>query len=177
MTETNAPPATKAELLERLRTGRATWDALVALVPDDVMDNPALSNGWSVKDLVAHVAAYEKWTAEQIAAEIESRAPSDEELLGAQSLPETDKDDPTDAINEMIYERFKDTDLATVRAFSTRAYQELVAAIDAASDEKLQESAPWTGGGSALAIIPGNSYDHYDEHTEELRTILGADTY
>ena len=43
-------------------------DALIAQIPDSVRTEPALAGGWSVKDLIAHVAAFENWTAAQIRA-------------------------------------------------------------------------------------------------------------
>jgi uncharacterized damage-inducible protein DinB len=42
-----------------MRAGREEWDALIAQIPDSARTEPALAGGWSVKDLIAHVAAYE----------------------------------------------------------------------------------------------------------------------
>ncbi len=58
MTEPSTRPESKTELLERMRAGREEWDALIAQIPDSVRTEPALAGGWSVKDLIAHVAAY-----------------------------------------------------------------------------------------------------------------------
>ena len=58
MTESLPAIKSKSELLERMRAGREEWDALVAQIPDSARTEPALAGGWSVKDLIAHVAAY-----------------------------------------------------------------------------------------------------------------------
>ena len=90
MTESSTRPGSKGELLERMRAGREEWDTLIAPIPDRARTEPALAGGWSVKDLIAHVAAYENWTAAQIRAANEGRAPTDRELYGVEEMP----DDP-----------------------------------------------------------------------------------
>ena len=63
-----------------MRAGREEWNALSAQIPDGVRTEPALAGGWSVKDLIAHVAAYENWTAGEIRAANEGRAPTRREF-------------------------------------------------------------------------------------------------
>src|SRR3954470_11358383 len=58
----------KAELLEKMQDERARWDELLERVGEERMGLPGVDGDWSVKDLIAHVAAYEQWTAEQIKA-------------------------------------------------------------------------------------------------------------
>ncbi len=87
MSEPSTGPRSKAELLERMRAGREEWDALIAQIPDSARTEPALPGGWSVKDLIAHIAAYENWTAAQIRAANEGRAPTDRELYGVEEMP------------------------------------------------------------------------------------------
>ena len=87
MTEIRNHPRGKLELLERMRAGRDEWDALIARIPETTLTAPVLTGGWSVKNLVAHVAAYEKWTASQIQAANEDRTPTDMELYGVEEMP------------------------------------------------------------------------------------------
>jgi hypothetical protein len=67
MSEPSTRPKSKTELLERMRAGREEWDALIAQIPDSARIEPALAGGWSVKDLIAHVAAIEAVSDEDIA--------------------------------------------------------------------------------------------------------------
>ena len=177
MADTNTPPANKDELLERMRTGRASWDALVAHVPESVVAEPVLPNGWSVKDLVAHVAACEKWTAAQIVAMTEGRVPTDMELFGVESLPAGSRSWDTDSINAMIHDHSKDADIADVVLLADRSFQELVAAVEAAPDEVLANPGSWTNGESVLELVPGETYAHYEQHVDDLRSISGEDVY
>ncbi len=112
MTEPSIRPESKTELLERMRAGREEWDALIAQIPDSARTEPALAGGWSVKDLIAHVAAYENWTAAQIRAANEGRAPTNRELYGTEETPDYPEGWDLDRQNAMIYARYKDTPLA-----------------------------------------------------------------
>ena len=55
-----------SELLGRLQTGRQEWDELIASIPRERMLEPVWEDGWTIKDIVAHVDFYEWWVAEFI---------------------------------------------------------------------------------------------------------------
>ena len=177
MSEPSTRPRSKTELLERMRAGREEWDALIAQVPDSARTEPALAGGWSVKDLIAHVAAYENWTAAQIRAANEGRAPTDRELYGVEEMPDDPEGWDLDRQNAAIYARYQKMPLAEVMTFSSQAFADLVAAVEAVPDEAIARTGAqtWTGGTTLLEIIPGQCYAHYDQHAGELRSISGDD--
>jgi hypothetical protein len=168
VTETNLSPASKTELLERMRVERAAWDALVAQVPERSATEPLLPNGWSVKDLIAHVAAYEEWRAQRITEDLAGGQPPAADAGSSDGEGTWD----TDTINAMIYEQHKDDDLPTVQAFAARSFREMIAAFEAAPDEYLRKPTWWTGGPSVLEMVPAQTYEHYAEHTDDLRAII-----
>jgi hypothetical protein len=175
MTEPSPRPGNKTELLERMRAGREEWDALIAQIPDTARTEPALAGGWSVKDLIAHVAAFENWTAAQIRAANEGRAPTDKELYGVEEVTVDPEGWDLDRQNAMIYARYKETPLAEVMTFSSQAFADLVAAVEAVADEDLARTGAqaWTGDTTLLEVIPGQSYAHYEHHADELRSFSG----
>lgn len=61
---------TKAELLDAMRSGRARWEDLLAEVETGRMDEPGVVGAWSVRDVVAHVSAYERFIAAAILADL-----------------------------------------------------------------------------------------------------------
>ncbi len=168
----------KAELLERMRAGREEWDALVSQIPDGVRSEPMLPDGWSVKDLIAHVAAYENWTAAQMRAASEGRAATDMELYGVEELPPDPEGWDLDRQNAAIYARYKDMPLADVSTFSARAFVDLIAAVESLSEEDLATpgAQSWAGDATLLALIPGQCYAHYAQHIDDLRSIAGENT-
>jgi hypothetical protein len=179
MTDETAPGASKIELLERMREGREVWDGLIAQVPESAITTPALPGGWSVKDLMAHVAAYENWTAAQMRAANEGREPTTLELYGVADVPEDPEGWDLDRVNAAIYARYVDTPLLEVRSLAGRAFADLIAVVEAVPERDLTASGAqsWTGEETLLQIIPGQSYDHYEHHLDDLRAIVGQDTY
>jgi hypothetical protein len=145
---------------------------VVSSIPDDGKVEPALPNRWSVKDVIVHVAIYEQWTAEQLNAPGEQRLPLG--VLGAPSLAVTDKLSE-DTINAMLYEQFKDMALTDVLPFGDRAFHELPVAIEATPEEQLTHPVTWADGQSPLAVIPGQSFEHYDAHLRDVRALAGAE--
>lgn len=175
MTEAFSVPQSKAELLERMWEGRAAWEALLAQVPERALTAALLADGQSVKDLMAHVAAYERWTAAQLRAATEGRAPTDMELYGVAEVPPDPLGWDLDRQNAAIYERHKAMPLDEVRAFSTQASADLLAAVTAMSEEDLARTGTpsWPLAEPLLAAIPIQSYAHYAMHAADLRAIVG----
>lgn len=175
----NAVPTSKDELLTRMRDGRAEWDALIGQVPETALTEPLLDNGWLVKDLLAHVAAYEQWTAAQMRAAHEGREPTNMELYGVDELPVPPGGEWSEEFqNAAIYGHYRDTPLAEVRVLASRAYQDFLTAVEACSEEDLAETGAqaWVGDTTLLALIPGQSYGHYAQHLEAVRAIVGRGT-
>src|SRR5262245_14285391 len=56
-------PTTKAALLSAMETGRREWDALLGLIDAEALVEQGVEGVWSVKQIVAHIAGYEEWTA------------------------------------------------------------------------------------------------------------------
>jgi hypothetical protein len=175
MTEPSTRPGSKTELLERMRAGREEWDALIAQIPDSVRTEPALAGGWSVKDLIAHIAAYENWTAAQIRAANDGRAPTNSELYGVEEMPPDPEGWDLDRQNAAIYARYKEMPLAEVMTFSNQAFVDLLAAVEAVPEDDIARTGAqtWTGDSTLLEIIPGQCYAHYAQHADELRSISG----
>jgi len=175
MTEPSPRPGSKTELLERMRAGREEWDALIAQIPDSARTEPALAGGWSVKDLIAHVAAFENWTAAQIGASNEGRAPTDKELYGVEEVTVDPEGWDLDRQNAAIYARYKETPLAEVMRISNQAFADLVAAVENVAEEDFARpgAQAWTHDSTLLEVIPGQCYAHYEQHVDDLRSISG----
>jgi hypothetical protein len=156
---------TKSELLASIRRERATLDALIASIPRERMTEPSLEGDRSVKDVLAHISAWEKICM----ALIRNNTPVDPTPPG-----ETGQS-TTDMINEKIYEGSRDQALEDVEAEARRSYAELLAFIDSLSDEQLDTAI---GGGDAGPrigeLFGGNSDGHYREHIAQLERWLGG---
>ena len=166
MTQTNTPqaesvePKTKAELIERIRTARAQLDRIVAGLDEATLSAPG-PEGWSVKDHLAHLAAWGR----KVLGNMDGR--SSPEVLG---VPEDvyQRGDWIE-INEFVRAPDKDRSAREVLAEYRRVHATLlqrIAALPAAelfgADERL------------LGNIAGNSYGHDDEHRPWIEAVLAA---
>lgn len=160
-------PADKAELLAIIQTGYDQFEALLASLPAEQMTIPGVNGSWSVKDNLAHLAAWHNYQATRLHAVLNGTAPSDP----APGL-ETE-----DEINEYFYQRDKDLPLAEVLAEFRASYQRLLTATQALGWETLNKPFPWFDndvpiGGYCL----GNTVGHYELHGEIIQRWLKSQT-
>jgi hypothetical protein len=142
---------------------RATHEPLVTVVgtlADDAWAEPLPDmNGWTRKDALAHVGWWSDHSARVVTA------------LRAGGVPyERDPDFDIDAQNRSILEEFRDRDPGEVRAFEAAAFERLVAAVEAASDEDLfrADRFPWLGEETLATAVAWDSSKHYPEHLRHL---------
>lgn len=165
-----AETMSKSALLEKVDAGRTEWDALISDVPEARMTEPGAAGDWSVKDVLAHVAVYERWTADQLNAMMRGET----EMYVAPDEPPGAGTDDTDAQNAAYYEVWRNRSLADIRREEGEAFALLRAAIARAPEDLLNESArfAWLNGTAVWLLIRGNSYGHYDDHTPSIRAWL-----
>ena len=159
---------TKSDLLANIRRDRAQFDALVARVGEARMTEPALEDGWSVKDVLAHISAWEKICL----ALVRNNQPIQAPPLG-ESGPSTD------VINQKIYEESRGKRLDDIVAEARRSYADLLALVEGLSEDALTAvlgaGQEGTGGSPPVwQLISGNSDDHYREHSAQIERWLGG---
>jgi hypothetical protein len=167
---------TKAELLAAIREERARLDAVVARVGEARMEEPALEGGRSVKDVLAHISAWEKIGMALVRNNQPIQPPPGEN--GAPAAPDTEGQRRTDAINDKVYQDNRDRPIADVVADAQRSYTDLVAMVEAMSPEQLETplGGPQFAGQSPRVgeVIGGNSDGHYREHSEQIARWLAG---
>ena len=151
---------------------QSEWDALqTALSGLDAarMTTSAGGDGWSVKDELAHLAAW----ARGLAALVRKQPRYTPMGLPADAAPHTVG---IEGMNRMIYERNRTRPLDEVLADLQEAHQEALAAVSAMADEDLlrpyddfqpQDRRP-DGHTPILWRIAGNTFGHYAEHRKTI---------
>ena len=160
-------PVNKAGLIEVMRNERERWGTLLAAIGEGRMEQPGAAGFWSVKDVMAHVAAYERWLVDWLNAA----------RLGQFPPPSVLDDDDIDRRNAQVYEATRALDLSAVKGGEENAYQELVLIIKGLSEADLFEPErttwfvrPYWGEGTTLwEAIAGLTYDHWREHLPNLQ--------
>jgi hypothetical protein len=63
----------KNDFLASLRGARLEYDALLAQIDRTRVEEPLLHDGWSLKDLVGHIAYYERWLLDWLEAAVRGK--------------------------------------------------------------------------------------------------------
>ena len=149
-----------------------SWDALQGVI--DAVDADDLvrktdAAGWSVKDHLAHLDA---WDA-SVLVMIRDGRPQWEGLGIDEDLFD---EEGYDRKNEAIRQRTVNTSLEDVRAGLASTHGEFVSLLrnlsDAAIRRPCDDFVPGAGGFEIAHKIMGNTYLHYDEHREYIERIL-----
>jgi hypothetical protein len=150
---------TKDELVASIRRDRATLDALVARIDAPRRTEPVLDGGWSVKDALAHVTAWEQrclgWIRD-----------------GGADKPPLFTDEAINAYNAGVYEANRDRPLDDVLAESKRSFEQMVTTVEALPADEIAAPPAWAAAITLERIIDANSAEHYREHIEQLRRWL-----
>jgi len=166
-------PGDKAELLERIQRARAALEQAVSRFSDAQLVAPGPSEGWSVKDHLAHLSAWEQG----LAALLQGRP-----RYAAMHLDEgTYLSSDADGLNAIICRLNRDRTLAEVLAAFRQAHQDVLAALTRLTDDDLfktyshyQPDEPGEDSGEPiLRWIAGNTYEHYAEHQAWIQELVG----
>ena len=154
MTQTDAR---KRQLLQQMDETRASTE--VALSGIDRFCVIYAESGWRVKDLMAHLAAWEN----QVATSIEAYSG------GAKyTIPDFTTDD---VYNEWVFQQNWDTPIKQIQANWSGARERLKRAIDSIPDERFdgQIMCPWKLY-SAIDGIVSDMINHEAEHLHDILT-------
>jgi hypothetical protein len=150
----------KHDFLAEIHRTHEPFAAAAAALPGAAWAEPLPGmDGWTRKDVLAHVGWWNDHSARVVAALRAGAVPYDREA-----------DLEIDARNAAILEEFRDRDLANVRAFEADSFARLVAAVESASDEDLftANRYAWLGEETLAAAVEWDSTKHYPDHLPHL---------
>lgn len=135
-------------VIQQIETDFAKIVRLYRSVPVTAVEEQSLPNGWSVKDMLAHLAAWEWRCVSSLEAGLGSDPPFPAEL-------------DLEALNREIYEEHKEWSWSEVELDLRDAHQALLEGVrklppDRISDGVIQQS------------LTRATWGHYDQHLSEL---------
>jgi len=149
-----AKQTTKHQLLADIRTERRRLEKHLFALGVEAMARPGVTGAWSVKDLLAHLAAWQRLLLDWIAAGVQGRTPA----VAPVGLSRTS----IDALNEQIYEQNRRRSLEDVLAEFHAAHRQIVAVVEAIPEGDLfaRGRFHWTGRLTLADYIAGNTCNH-----------------
>jgi hypothetical protein len=172
----------KQQLLASIRSEREALDAAIAAMPFERMSEPLLDGGWSVKDVLPHVAAWER----RIVAAVEHATgrgagaggqDAAEAVAGAYAAedapawPEPGWTlDRVDELNERDYQANRGRALDDVLAEARETYERALRCVEGMADADLFDAQrfAWTRGHALYRFVQANTDEHYREHREQI---------
>lgn len=128
---------------------------------------------WSIKDLIAHLWAYEQYIADRLAeiAQGESYMPcktynSLEAFRNEYGYPDFGSSLLDDAeANDWVYERYRNIPLEEIVAQELQAFTTIVAALETMPENTVKHH-------NLLNRVADNTYHHYREHIRDIKAWL-----
>ena len=163
----------KTEFVAILRDERVRFEELLTAVGSARMATAGVSGHWSVKDIVAHVEAYERalvtWLQEAQAGRVYV-----DPLLDRPDL---------DVRNAAVYEANRSQEAAEILQTFRQTWDELVAQVELLTEEELTDAGRsawfvvprWGRPQSLWQCIANDSYEHHQQHIPDIQRWLAKE--
>jgi hypothetical protein len=147
------------ELAALIRATSTELELLIARLTVAEMNQPGAVGVWSVKDVLAHIAFWERYAVRVLKA------------ARCGETPEFDVEDSTESRNASVVAQYYLTPMGAVIAGWHEAREELLEQIVGLSEADLNDPDryAWNEGRSLLDRISANSYAHEREHIDQIR--------
>jgi hypothetical protein len=157
-------PLTKQTVLNRLRDERSHFEELLAGFNANQMTNTALNDGWTIKDTVAHLTAWEKELLRWLKMADEGQPPD---------MPRPGQwDSYIEAFNARQYAANRQRPLDEVMTEFRLVYSQLWTALQTLPDDPDDPSwSVWYGGQPPWGLV-ATYYHHYAEHGQAIESWL-----
>jgi hypothetical protein len=151
-------PTIRQELLAELDQEWARIERICFTLGEEAMCKPGAQDDWSVKDLLCHLSAWEKYLLDRLSYVLTGQTPR---------YPVMQTWEDVHRFNAQVFEQNKDRPLTSVVIEFRSLYRGVMTVLEALDDELLNQ--PYSYDFSAdkltlLQLIRANTYEHYREH-------------
>lgn len=155
----------KAQAIADLRAVFNRWKDLLSRLQEPELVAPLADGPLSVKDVVAHLRAWQQVSIIRLEAAQFGREPAYPAWTGG----DPDDEPATDSHNRQIYEEYRDRPWTEVHRAWREGFLRFLALAEAIPAADLADRAkyPWLNGHALIDVLRG-SYEHHREHLEEL---------
>ncbi len=160
----------KDHLLAALREEFDRWDELLTGLSEAEITTPLVPSNWSIKDVMAHLWAWQQRTIARIQAARLDREPEFPNWLTG---VDPDGEGALDQVNAWLYESQRDEPWPSVHRKWREGFQQLIEAANAISEEDLLDKTwPWMREYPLYTVLVSSYGHHHLEHFESLRAWL-----
>ena len=158
----------KTTLMNMIQSEYALFESLISPLSEAQLCAVPFEGEWSIKDIMAHIAVWEQLCTRWLVDCVRGITPHPSERVDIQS-------------NDRIYRENRDRPLSEVQELFHQAHQQFLHQVDLLfqtlpeEDINASHRFAWTEswpGSSLIAVIADNSYEHYYDHTQQIRNWL-----
>lgn len=155
----------KSQLIMEIQSEREQLEETLAQIDQERLTEPGAQDGWSVKDILAHIVAWETL----MVGWVETTLRGDDPQVSFQ-----DETWDLDQFNEGLYQENRHKPLEQVLAEFHASYPRALGVAQAVPEEDLFDPHrfPWRAGKPLWQLVAGNTSYHYKEHNQALRAWL-----
>jgi len=163
----------KEHMLTALSEQFNSWEELLATMSEEQIIAPHLPANWSIKDVIAHLRAWQERSVARLEAAHLDREP---EFPKWPIAVAPDSEDTTDRINAWIYETYREQPWSSVHQDWRAGFLRFLELGGAISEKDLLDAGRYSWLEEyPLAFMLLASYDHHQEHLEKLLDWLHQD--
>jgi hypothetical protein len=163
------PPVNKAELMTRIDREWAALERTIAPLDEGQMTAPG-DGGWSIKDLLAHISAWERVL---LVVDLQGGTFAEAAGMDEATSAATEHMTAETGLNDYFYQRDKQLSLPEVLANFRATHQQVIAALEPLDEADLQRAHDPDDPESHLVdSIVGDTYGHYHQHRATIEAML-----
>jgi hypothetical protein len=157
----------KASIFNQMRTNYAALEEILAPLDKTQMTTKGVIDGWSIKDMLAHISSWHHRLLTWLDAAIRNVEPA---ISGPDNVEEMD------ALNAQFYLENKSRPLDEVLTDFRTTHQQIMDIIQAMREEDLisPQRFAWTQGSPLWQLVAGDTYEHYQEHRKQIQEWLAT---
>lgn len=161
----------KAQMIGALQEEFDRWDALLSPLNETQATTPLNEGGWSVKDIVAHLYAWQHVSIARLDAAVEHHAPN---FPPAPPQFDLDTENDVNGINDWFHETYREWRWLEIYQSWRAEFMRYIDRASALSDEDLLDPAryPWMHGHPLAESLRGSHEHHHVDHFDEVRDWL-----
>jgi hypothetical protein len=157
----------KIHILTALKEQFSQWEDLLANISDEKLSSVGQPSRWSIRDVIAHLWAWQQRSLARLEAAVHDRAPEYPQWP-PELDPESEAD--TDRINAWIYQTNRERSWQDVYHDWRKGFLRCLEVADRISEKDLLDGGryQWLKGHTLASVLIA-SYDHHQEHLEIVR--------
>ena len=157
----------KTSILNEMSTSYAALEEILAPLDKSQYFTEGVIPGWSIKDILAHIASWHHRLLAWLDAAVRNQEPT---LSGLDSVEEMD------ALNAQFYQENKSRPLDEVLTDFRTTHQHIMDTVQAMPEEDLMSPHrfAWSQGKPLWHFIAGDTFEHYQEHLAQIQEWLAS---